>query len=220
MEKELKDFLGDMGEGYTVDEIGIVRSYKKNPDGVEMTWRYSKKGYRTVSLSFKGCSKNQRVHRLVAQAFIPNPDNLPQVHHMDEDKDNNTLNNLMWITDEENNRAGTRAERSKKTNEDRHKNMTQEENYKYGVKMVKSRIKSGKSRPIIVTREEYGEIEVMGVFNSPEHARDVLDNGHISDHALEWSDRFKTIGKRRCNGYYVYFAPESANQFFTDNGFI
>lgn len=70
-----------------------------------------KKGYLVVGLSKQGKLKTHRVHRLVAQAFIPNPQNLEQVNHKDEDKTNNQLTNLEWCTRLYNNNYGTRNKR-------------------------------------------------------------------------------------------------------------
>ena len=59
-------------------------------------------------------SHKMRVHRLVATAFIPNPNNYSQVHHIDEDKTNNNVDNLMWVTQLQNMRAGTQIQRKSK----------------------------------------------------------------------------------------------------------
>jgi len=58
-------------------------------------------GYKAVILS-NGLRKQFRINRLVAEAFIPNPDNKPEVNHIDGDKTNNHVNNLEWVTREEN----------------------------------------------------------------------------------------------------------------------
>ena len=55
-----------------------------------------RRGYYSVDLMKNGKRYKFRVHRLVAEAFIPNPDNLPQVNHKDEDKVNNEASNLEW----------------------------------------------------------------------------------------------------------------------------
>lgn len=60
-------------------------------------------GYLRVSL---GRNKSRYVHRLVASAFIPNPDNLPQVDHIDGNKQNNNINNLRWVTAQQNSLYG------------------------------------------------------------------------------------------------------------------
>lgn len=58
-------------------------------------------GYKHVSLTLNEQTKIKPLHRILAEAFIPNPENKPQVHHIDEDKLNNNIDNLMWVTPEE-----------------------------------------------------------------------------------------------------------------------
>lgn len=68
-----------------------------------------KSGYLRVGLGKK--TKSYKVHRMVAQAFIPNPDNLPQVNHKDENKTNNWVTNLEWCTAKYNINYGTSLKR-------------------------------------------------------------------------------------------------------------
>ena len=68
-------------------------------------------GYKQINLYKDGKMKRYLVHRLVAIAFIPNPNNLPVVNHKDECKSNNNVNNLEWCTYEYNNNYGTKKER-------------------------------------------------------------------------------------------------------------
>lgn len=64
--------------------------------------RLSMDGYERVALNNEGKSYEYRVHRLVAEAFLENPDNLPQVNHKDFNRRNNWLQNLEWCTDHQN----------------------------------------------------------------------------------------------------------------------
>jgi hypothetical protein len=69
------------------------------PTGKELVRSASDRGYLRVSLGY-GFSK--RVHRLVAEAFVPNPNNLPEVNHKDGNKANNNAMNLEWCTRKDN----------------------------------------------------------------------------------------------------------------------
>ena len=64
-------------------------------------------GYLFVNLYKNGKGKSKTIHRLVAKAFIPNPDNFPEVNHKDEDKANNCSNNLEWCDRQYNSSYGT-----------------------------------------------------------------------------------------------------------------
>ena len=99
---------------YEVSNWGRVKSLKF---GKERILKQSiRHGYYSVGLSKNGIVKTYQVHRLVAEAFIDNTDNLPQVNHKDECKSNNVVSNLEWCTHEYNNSYGTRNKRIGKSN--------------------------------------------------------------------------------------------------------
>ena len=70
--------------------------------GKFMKHAVDKDGYHKVGLCQDGKQKRFSVHRLVAQAFIPNPDNKPEVDHINQDRSDNRLENLRWVTALEN----------------------------------------------------------------------------------------------------------------------
>ena len=99
MEEVWKDIPGYEGL-YQVSNRGNVRSLNWN--GTKTTKNINQKphknGYRQVLLSKDGVRKMFTVHRLVALVFIPNPNELPQINHIDEDKTNNDVSNLEWCS--------------------------------------------------------------------------------------------------------------------------
>ena len=95
---------------YQVSDQGRVRSLKSGKERV-LNPVSDKDGYLQVSLYKNGEQKKCKVHRLVAQTFIPNPNNLQEVNHKDEDKTNNYVQNLEWCDVKYNINYGTRTKR-------------------------------------------------------------------------------------------------------------
>jgi hypothetical protein len=92
-------------QGYEVSDTGLVRSYGKNKHNKILKVTINHKGYEVVypsDINKQGYKTSCQVHRLVAQAFIPNPENKEQVNHKDGNKHNNHVSNLEWATNLEN----------------------------------------------------------------------------------------------------------------------
>ena len=91
--------IDDIETNYSISSTGVV---KNNITGKILSQRIQQ-GYKHVTLSLgNGKQKGCRVHRLVAIAFIDNPDNKPFVNHIDCDRGNNNVENLEWVTPSEN----------------------------------------------------------------------------------------------------------------------
>ena len=106
MIEEWRDVLGYEGL-YEVSDQGRVRRNGKILKPGKNNW-----GYLQVFLSKNEILKTSKIHRLVASAFIPNPQNLPEINHKDENKTNNCLDNLEWCTHDYNTNYGTRNARA------------------------------------------------------------------------------------------------------------
>lgn len=86
-------------ERYEVSSLGRIRNIETGRDIKSR----NREGYRAVGLSKDGKKKSFNIHRLVAQAFIPNPNNSPAVNHIDGNRANNHVSNLEWCSIKENN---------------------------------------------------------------------------------------------------------------------
>ena len=95
-------------EYYSVSDNGQVWSIRRHRVLIPKIDRY---GYEVVGLSINGKVYHRTVHRLVAQAFLPNPYNLATVNHINEDKTDNRSVNLEWMSPADNDNHGTRNER-------------------------------------------------------------------------------------------------------------
>lgn len=140
MKEEWKEIDGF--PNYMVSNLGRIKSLNYNRTGKEQILMQKKAGrnknYFNIILFQNGKSKTLKVHRLVAQAFIPNPNNYPCVNHKDENPSNNfvcinedgTVNleksNLEWCTYEYNNNYGTRNKKVSETLKGRTHTITQE----------------------------------------------------------------------------------------------
>ena len=110
-----KDIEGYEGL-YQVSNYGSVKSLGNSKTRKEKVLKpfNTTKGYLQVELSKQGKRKNYYIHRLVAQAFLQNPNNLPEINHKDEDKTNNHVTNLEWCDRKYNINYGTLKEKLSK----------------------------------------------------------------------------------------------------------
>lgn len=95
--------ISNLGNVKSLDYTNIdKRGFAFTKKGKQLKTNINMHGYRTIGFHFnyKNCLKF--IHRLIAEAFIPNPENKPCVHHIDHNKLNNSIDNLMWVSYSEN----------------------------------------------------------------------------------------------------------------------
>lgn len=180
--KDIRDYEGlyQISNNGNVKSLGRWVNYKnkgkKWQEGKILKPLVKKGGYLHVGLWKNGKVKFFIVHRLVAQAFIPNPNNLPQVNHKDENKENNVVKNLEYCDAKYNSNYGTRNKRvaekmkGKKLSDETRKKISEtkrgKKNHMYGKhlseehkkKISEKQINGKKSKPVLQINKDTNEI--------------------------------------------------------------
>ena len=193
MKEIWKDVVGYEGL-YQVSNLGRIKSLPKlciNGNGGKyytkekiLKPQYGSNGrtYTHVCLRKDGKTHIKEIHRIVAIAFIPNPLNLPQVNHRDENPSNNTVSNLEWCDGFYNHNYGTIKERTRQT---------------------KERNKSDENG--LVTRIK------NSAFCAPKEVIQMDDNGNVLNSFVSAADAYRQTGisarniRRCCNGKFVHY---------------
>jgi len=99
--EEWKNIAGMKGL-YQISNHGRIKSFRKKPQGKVLSVKNSTGWYLGCILCVNGKRHSVRIHRLVAETFIPNPESKPEINHKDGNKQNNHINNLEWTFRKEN----------------------------------------------------------------------------------------------------------------------
>ena len=161
-----------------VREDGQIRSLLRGEPYI-LKSNKDAKGYHRINITVNRNKRGYKVHREVAKAFIPNPNNLPQVNHKDGNKDNNSVSNLEWVTNQQNCHHAIENGLWKSVFE--------------GAK----RVTDAKKKAIIGYCEKEGTTKE---FESVGEAERFLNSKHISDvlkgkrnHVKGWTFRYKEV---------------------------
>lgn len=122
-------------------------------------------GYLQTRLSLNGDKRNVLVHRLVAEAFIPNPENKPQINHLDGDKTNNSVENLAWCTASENveHLCDTLGDRVRRRGQNNPRAVLTEDDVRTIRKRARRRGKPGEDQRALAAEYGVTQSAIMGI---------------------------------------------------------
>lgn len=186
MEEEIWKPIKNYEGLYEISNLGRVRSLNYNRTGKEEILKNieCENGYLIVNLAKFGKYKTFKVHRLVAEAFIPNPENKPCIDHINTIREDNRVENLRWVTHEENNNnpltkkkyiENHRKQNSEETKKKISESLKGENCFMYG----KTGEKHPRSKPVV--QIDIGNNKVIKVWGSANQAeKQGFDHRNIS----------------------------------------
>lgn len=191
---------------YQVSNLGRVRSCGT---GRILKPKINNKGYLFVGLCKSGKAKQFLVHRIVATAFIPNPENLPVVNHRDYNRQNDCVDNLEWCTIAYNTKYSSHKWKGKPLSEETKQKMSEAKKGKPKSEEHKRKIsESCKGKPKSKHKQKLSKkvvcLEIKQVFNSTKEAKEWLGKGDIY---LSLKDNTKTAG-----GYHWQYLEDYKRQ--------
>lgn len=200
--KEIKGWEGR----YDVSNNGEIRSWyyglKRLSEPRLLKVKTDKYGYRAITLHHGDIKKTYTVHRLVAIAFLPNPQNLPQINHIDGDKNNNSVNNLEWCSSQKNMRHA----------------------FDSGLISVQNMSEGQKRRYSNDSEVEKSRIRMVEMWQNPEYKNKVIQAHRTDEYRKAQSERQKNkispLRGRRCvnNGEIEKRIPSNVLTEYLSNG--
>lgn len=185
---KIKDVKG--WEDYTIDTDGNIFSKRKNK---YLKQTINKYGYCKVTLQKNKYKKMYSVHRLVAETFVANPKNLPQVNHIDSDRTNNNINNLEWVNAKENTQHALKNNRFESMAKINSEKMKRNKIYLKGVPLANKAVKKKVS--------QYDENGIL--INTYKSITEASKNTAISIQSINQVCRNK---RKKAGGYIWHYA--------------